>query len=540
MHDNQSFLFLSIPMRMSRVILIPIVLLLTWLGGGTWYWVCQVRGLCDEQQDAMSLEPSVMVGLGDSQAASGLTITYHDKVWLSRDEHIRFARHEAKAQLSKRMAQTLEHLALHLQSHEDLEVEIIGGYLPEEKNHSSSPNLGLGRAAFVQGVLMKHGVAEERFIKLPRTIPDSLFVNDTLHGGIELRLLDRQLGYGTDSAVLESLIMVQQAQVKAWAYERLTLRNLEEGELALSGYDQATVDSLIAAKQTKVNAWARERLKLSALEKGELNLVGYEPGEVDSVIQARQAQMEAWARERLELSALEQGKIDLSAYDQATIDSLLAAKQAQVAARAREWLAPSDLERGKLSRQGYDSAAIEALIAKRQAQVNAWAQARIEESPLERGEMSFIGYDSTTVESLRMERQTQLAALARVKAERKQAPTASKPSARRFYFAYNRFDLLLDDEARDYLTEVIQFMRRQPQAKLTITGHADKTGDAKHNLGLSRKRAKTMQDFFEAFGLPRTRSQLAYKGDTQPLASNDTEAGRAQNRRVEVVIELPQ
>ncbi len=527
-------------MRMSRVILIPIVLLLTWLGGGTWYWVCQVRGLCSEEPDAMALDPSVVAGLGTNQGPSGLTITYHDRVWLSRDEPIRFARHEASAQLSERMAQTLAHLALHLQSHEELELEIIGGYLPEEKNQSSSPNLGLGRAAFVQSILMKHGVGEERFIKLPKTLPDSLLVNDTLEGGIELRLLDRKLGYGPDSAALESLIRVQQAQVDAWAYERLTLTSLEHGELTLSGYDQATIDSLIAAKQAKMNAWARERLKLSALEKGELNLAGYAPDEVERVIQARQAKVEAWARERLELSALEQGKIDLSGYDQATIDSLLAAKQAKVAARARAWLAPSALERGELSRKGYDSAAIESLIAQRQAQVQAWAQARIEESPLERGEMSFIGYDSATVESLRMERQAQLAALARVKAKRKLSPTASMPSARRFYFAYNRFDLLLDDQARNYLTEVIQFMRRQPQANLTITGHADNTGDAQHNLGLSRKRAQTMQDFFEAFGLPRTRCQLAYQGDTQPLASNDTDAGRAKNRRVEVAIELPQ
>jgi outer membrane protein OmpA-like peptidoglycan-associated protein len=522
---------------MSKRILIPIALLTAWLGGGAWYWVCQVRDACDDVPNAVSLQD--YGGDGRNEAA-GLIITYHDKVWLSRQEQLRFPRHEATADLSERMSQTFAHLAMHLQAHEELELEIIGSYSPQENNSSGSPNLGLGRAAFIQEILVGHGVPAERFIKLPKSVSDSLLVKDTLRGGIEMRLLDRQLGYGADSAALESLVRAQQAQVDAWAQERLRLASLGAGEFDRAGYSPKAMDSIIAAKQAQMNRWARERLKFSALEKGELNLAGYTPAEADSVIQARQAQMEAWARTWIELSALERGEVDLSGFDQATIDSLIAAKQAKVENRARAWLEPSALERNELSRAGYDSAAIEALIAERQKQVRVWAQARIEESPLERGEMSYVGYDSTTIESLRTVRKDRLMASALARAQQRGATRGgSPPKARIFHFAYNRFDLLLDDKARTYLTEVIQFMRQQPAARLLITGHTDNIGNAQENLALSKKRAETMMDFLEAFGLPRSRIQLAYKGDSQPVATNDTDQGRAQNRRVELVVQLP-
>jgi outer membrane protein OmpA-like peptidoglycan-associated protein len=415
---------------MSRIILIPIVLLFTWLGGGTWYWACQMRGLCGKMQDAMEVHeaslqtlPSVSVDLSNQPAAlrQSLTITYHDKMWMDVQDHLRFARDQSEAALSKRMNMALEKLAFYLIAHEDKELEIVGSYLPSEKNRSRSPNLGLGRAAFIQSQLIAHGVDPERFISLPEVTADSLFANDTLHGGIRMRLLDRIMPLAYDSTTVDSLVKAQQALAKAWEKELQTLSALERGEPMAKGLSGASTDSLLQESQ-------------------------------------RQAQVEAWARQRTELTPL---------------------------------------ERGELSREGYDSATIESLMVARQAQIEAWARTRTQGHSITRGKV---------------------------------------PEAQRFYFGYNRFDLVLDDQTRQYLTEVIQFMRSQRQAVLHITGHADNTGESQHNLALSKNRAETMQSFFEAFGLPHHRTQLVFQGDAQPIASNDTEQGRAQNRRVEVHI----
>ena len=72
--------------------------------------------------------------------------------------------------------------------------------------------------------------------------------------------------------------------------------------------------------------------------------------------------------------------------------------------------------------------------------------------------------------------------------------------------------------------------------KLLIEGHTDSTGDAAHNLDLSRRRAEAVRGVLMAqFKVDATRLTAAGIGAAKPLDSNDTPAGRAQNRRVEFV-----
>ncbi|HDR68345.1 MAG TPA: OmpA family protein, partial [Bacteroidaceae bacterium] len=72
-----------------------------------------------------------------------------------------------------------------------------------------------------------------------------------------------------------------------------------------------------------------------------------------------------------------------------------------------------------------------------------------------------------------------------------------------------------------------------PTVQLEISGHTDNTGTYKINSKLSRDRAKAVVDYLTGRGIPATR--LVYEGyaDTQPIAPNDTAAGRERNRRVE-------
>lgn len=77
-----------------------------------------------------------------------------------------------------------------------------------------------------------------------------------------------------------------------------------------------------------------------------------------------------------------------------------------------------------------------------------------------------------------------------------------------------------------------------PQPVLALRGHTDSTGDANDNLLLSRRRARAMADRLVAAGVPRSRLVVVGVGHGEPAADDQTEAGRAANRRGEILLEL--
>ena len=100
------------------------------------------------------------------------------------------------------------------------------------------------------------------------------------------------------------------------------------------------------------------------------------------------------------------------------------------------------------------------------------------------------------------------------------------------HFAVNKYNL--NDQARATLDPIINVLKGRPDIKgLTVTGHTDSDGSAKRNQALSENRAQSVANYFKAGGVA---VDVAAKGmgETQPVASNATEAGKAQNRRVEL------
>jgi OOP family OmpA-OmpF porin len=71
---------------------------------------------------------------------------------------------------------------------------------------------------------------------------------------------------------------------------------------------------------------------------------------------------------------------------------------------------------------------------------------------------------------------------------------------------------------------------------LRIGGHADASGHARRNLALSRRRAQGVAAYMIDKGIDAGRLAAVGYGDTRPVAPNDTQANRAKNRRIEVVI----
>jgi outer membrane protein OmpA-like peptidoglycan-associated protein len=91
-------------------------------------------------------------------------------------------------------------------------------------------------------------------------------------------------------------------------------------------------------------------------------------------------------------------------------------------------------------------------------------------------------------------------------------------------------------ESAQVLGQVAEVLKNQPDLKLMIEGHTDNVGKPAYNMDLSRKRAQSVKDYLvQNHQVDAARLSTQGFGDTKPMAKNDTEAGRAQNRRVELV-----
>ena len=93
----------------------------------------------------------------------------------------------------------------------------------------------------------------------------------------------------------------------------------------------------------------------------------------------------------------------------------------------------------------------------------------------------------------------------------------------------------LSDEAKASLAEFAGVLKTTPDADVAILGHTDNVGSDKANQSVSEKRAKAVANFLVEQGTVSTQiKDVLGMSHTQPIASNDTEEGKAQNRRVEV------
>jgi outer membrane protein OmpA-like peptidoglycan-associated protein len=90
--------------------------------------------------------------------------------------------------------------------------------------------------------------------------------------------------------------------------------------------------------------------------------------------------------------------------------------------------------------------------------------------------------------------------------------------------------------AASNLQELARSLNKFPNSNILIVGHTDSQGDDAYNMALSQRRASSAAAYLRAQGVPSTRLSTSGRGEAEPVASNDTDAGRAQNRRVEVAI----
>lgn len=89
---------------------------------------------------------------------------------------------------------------------------------------------------------------------------------------------------------------------------------------------------------------------------------------------------------------------------------------------------------------------------------------------------------------------------------------------------------------RGDLGAVAASLQRFPNSRVIVVGHTDNTGGASYNLDLSQRRAQAVSNILVNNGVSAGRIRAVGRGEDQPVATNLTPAGRAQNRRVEIII----
>ncbi len=99
-------------------------------------------------------------------------------------------------------------------------------------------------------------------------------------------------------------------------------------------------------------------------------------------------------------------------------------------------------------------------------------------------------------------------------------------------FAFNSDQLTAD--SYDDLDKVAESLADWSDVRVRVEGYTDSTGDDQYNLGLSERRARAVRNYLVSKGIAASRLESKGYGEADPVASNATEAGRAQNRRVEL------
>jgi len=101
-------------------------------------------------------------------------------------------------------------------------------------------------------------------------------------------------------------------------------------------------------------------------------------------------------------------------------------------------------------------------------------------------------------------------------------------------FDFDKTDLKAD--AKTNIAKLVENLNSNPNTDILVIGHTDNKGTDSYNQGLSERRAKSVKSYAVSQGLAGRRIKTEGKSFHEPIADNDTEAGRAENRRVEIVI----
>jgi len=101
-------------------------------------------------------------------------------------------------------------------------------------------------------------------------------------------------------------------------------------------------------------------------------------------------------------------------------------------------------------------------------------------------------------------------------------------------FDWDKSDLR--PQAKTNIESLAKILNKYPDTNILVEGDTDSTGSEDYNLKLSERRAQSVANYLMGLGVPSSRISMVGLGEMNPIASNDTDYGRQQNRRVEIAI----
>lgn len=110
------------------------------------------------------------------------------------------------------------------------------------------------------------------------------------------------------------------------------------------------------------------------------------------------------------------------------------------------------------------------------------------------------------------------------------------PDNLQVYFAFDKSEIISDPAVSKFYDASNTYMFHNSGAGLLITGHTDARGSDEYNQALGYRRAKSVQNYFESKGIPANKISIQSKGEKEPAVNNNTDEGRAKNRRAIVTI----
>lgn len=207
-------------------------------------------------------------------------------------------------------------------------------------------------------------------------------------------------------------------------------------------------------------------------------------------------------------------------------DAMTEAELAKLAAADSEAIARMERENAAAAQSGESAARVSAAIAQSDAELARQAAQRAE---AERAQ----AYASSAESRAELEKlRAQMAELQTKNTERGLVVTLGD-----VLFELDRAELKPGGQRT--LDKLVSAVRTDDDVQLVVEGHTDSTGSREYNLDLSKRRAAVVAQYLQSRGVAANRIQSAGLGPDYPVAVNSTEAGRQQNRRVEVVLRNP-